>query len=880
VDFVDDMHGAISGYQSNWYNTADGGLTWQPDNPAMPAEAWSMYGVKGTPVFYTSPETDKVIASDVYRSSDFGHTWNIAAQLSFESTGHIRGVGETLYIQVQTGLSINAGFSGLYRSTDNGVTWKSVGGPSCDKDTRFAVTGCNGGIVYAFDNNGQIWKTRDGGDGSIYEPPLQANLSPSQLSLSGALCSTTTQSFFFQNLYCNGDEIVSIGFEDSSSVAVKSGSLSLAGLPQLPKTYLTNSGDSIHVVWNPIKEYHRDTTITARIHVKYLSSTLGRVLDTVVTVTLSAKGMQPSIGMSSAALKLDTLKPCNTLDTSLFIQNLGCDTLFITGASPPTLAGFLLEDSSGLSPNFVYAILPGGTLKFRVRLVPTKAGAFFSSITLHTEHQGKTRDTTLSIQTIVALQNAYTIPSAIDLGTVPTCRFADTLITIGNPLCDTITFGGAALLYDSVFKLVNVPGNASRIPPGDSISFDVHFVPRGTKTYLDSVIISLTSLDSALRIAIPVTGVGTVVSPPRFVLDAAPKNTDTITLCQTRNLLLVYHNSGCDSLRITKRIVSGGGYLIADPKPRQVPFSLGPNDSDIVHVTFVPTQSGVANATWEIDTNAVASVNAIFPTSIYVLPTDTLRFTVAAHDTVLAGQNTTAQIYSGLNVKNRGLTSIHFQLSYNGDLLTPLAAPQGFINHVPNSNVTQFGPELRSAFKTAYLPITIQTTGAELSIDSSSPMFEVVFFATVSDSSSTDLDFGDLKLNGGDTNYERCSLGAASNSGSVRIQFICGDSTLTNFLRYGTNLPLRILPVHPDPVLTSSASHFFIPYHSDLDAQAHIWIYDARGNLVSDQKSQAGGIGDRLFDISSELLPAGAYRYEIGLVGFSSTVSGKFVVLK
>jgi hypothetical protein len=325
-------------------------------------------------------------------------------------------------------------------------------------------------------------------------------------------------------------------------------------------------------------------------------------------------------------------------------------------------------------------------------------------------------------------------------------------------------------------------------------------------------------------------------------------------------------------------MVTGSGYLLTNAK--QTPFKLGPDGRDTLHVTFVPTQSGFANAMWEIDTNAVTGVNAIFPTSIYVQPTDTMRFTVAAHDTVIAGQNTTVQIYSGLNVNNRGLTSVHFQLSYNGDLLTPLAAPQGFINHIPNSNVTQFGPELRSAFKTAYLPITIQATGAELTIDSSTPMFEVVFYATISDSSSTNLDFGDIQLNGGDANYQRCELGAASNSGSVRIKFICGDSTLTNFFRYGTNLPLRILPVHPDPVVTSATPHFSIPYHSDLDAQAHIWIYDARGNLVTEQKSQTGGAGDRAFDISSEVLPAGAYRYEIGLVGFSSTVSGKFVVLK
>jgi hypothetical protein len=81
-------------------------------------------------------------------------------------TGHIAGVGKTIYVQSQ-----NRTTDGLFRSDDGGISWRAVGGPTNEFDTRFFVTGCRGEVVYAFDRNGGIYKTTDGGDGTLVPSP-------------------------------------------------------------------------------------------------------------------------------------------------------------------------------------------------------------------------------------------------------------------------------------------------------------------------------------------------------------------------------------------------------------------------------------------------------------------------------------------------------------------------------------------------------------------------------------------------------------------------------------------------------------------------------------------------------------------------------------
>lgn len=171
IAFTDDLHGVVTpgpqsastNRMSSCFFTEDGGRNWQEGG--LISESWSVYGKKGTTTFYALPEGHQLDPqTTVVRSTDVGRSWQTLFRFSsaMEFTGHIDGAGQTLYVQAHEQTN-----NGFFRSDDLGQTWKNVGGPSHARDSRFVVTGCNGAVVYAFDFDGNVWKTTDGGDGTL-----------------------------------------------------------------------------------------------------------------------------------------------------------------------------------------------------------------------------------------------------------------------------------------------------------------------------------------------------------------------------------------------------------------------------------------------------------------------------------------------------------------------------------------------------------------------------------------------------------------------------------------------------------------------------------------------------------------------------------------
>jgi photosystem II stability/assembly factor-like uncharacterized protein len=177
VDFSDDNTGvatlgpgAANGSEEIYY-TADGGLTWRSSTNAV--EAWGVYAVKGSQTFFTANEgAGDQNQHSIYWSRDGGRTWNPRFTFpdpNLHLTGHVAGKGQSVYVQSDTssGPFGSVAYKGMFRSDDLGGTWHAVGGPTYSRDSRFVVTGCSGEVVYAFDDAGNIWKTTDGGDGTL-----------------------------------------------------------------------------------------------------------------------------------------------------------------------------------------------------------------------------------------------------------------------------------------------------------------------------------------------------------------------------------------------------------------------------------------------------------------------------------------------------------------------------------------------------------------------------------------------------------------------------------------------------------------------------------------------------------------------------------------
>ena len=167
-----DQHLVCTPYLSpNYYYSPNGGTTWLPT--ALPSgDAWGVWGMKGTSTFFIAPEnsSNRGKPSNVYRSDDYGSDLE-RRQLSvrFKTTGDIKGTGCGIFLQNCGEADVQNAQSGIYRSTDEGITWVNIGGPKPagpdnELDTRFALTD-GGATIFAFDENGDLWKTTDGGTG-------------------------------------------------------------------------------------------------------------------------------------------------------------------------------------------------------------------------------------------------------------------------------------------------------------------------------------------------------------------------------------------------------------------------------------------------------------------------------------------------------------------------------------------------------------------------------------------------------------------------------------------------------------------------------------------------------------------------------------------
>ncbi|HET9136046.1 MAG TPA: choice-of-anchor D domain-containing protein, partial [Candidatus Kapabacteria bacterium] len=423
----------------------------------------------------------------------------------------------------------------------------SVGGPSTSQDSRFVVTGCSGGVVYAFDGHGGVWKTRDGGDGAIQEPSVELEITGTTISLSGNICETTFASIGLINHYCEDDTIQLVELVDPTSDLFTSGALSVVSIPPLPRALTEGQKDSILFKWEPSKLFHSDTLITTQIRLRYYSNIYQRVLDTIITVTLHAVGVEPAAIVAPTALNFGSVNYCAPYDTVITIRNLGCDTLFILNGIPASTTGFTMTDLMGNPINFPIALLPGDVTSFDIHLFFTLAGPYANSITFKLQHQGIRRDTVIAISASIDSKGSYVLADSLFAGIISTCNTRDTALPLLNLGCTDIVITSANITGSSAFTLVGSPPYTSPIKPNATGRIFVNFTPP-TAGVFDAVLhLAFTTLGEGKTVDIKLHGIGT--TDPAFLY--IPAYYDTLfdlhlTRCDTsRPFVINLSNPGC-----------------------------------------------------------------------------------------------------------------------------------------------------------------------------------------------------------------------------------------------------------------------------------------------------------------------------------------------
>lgn len=170
----------------------------------------------------------------LYVSDDRGATWHIADSKPFE---YLCGSVITLPNSI---VYFQTMHDGIRRSTDGGQSWKTIGGPNGMKDTRI-VAAKNSNVLFAADEQGNIWKTMNSGGDSLLTTSGNGMLNISQKSL-----------FTSDTLYiCNAPVTRFITISRSGNCPPRITKIELSGPNQTSYSTTGIAGDSLGINFLP-----------------------------------------------------------------------------------------------------------------------------------------------------------------------------------------------------------------------------------------------------------------------------------------------------------------------------------------------------------------------------------------------------------------------------------------------------------------------------------------------------------------------------------------------------------------------------------------------------------------------------------------------------
>lgn len=151
---------------SHLFKTTNYGQSWtkQPGSYDWDSYTFAFDSCMPT-TFYVANEDAAVPTDDlscVYVSRDEGVTWVVKDQHPINyHCGSISTAGKAIFTQTYTGVT---------RSTDHGDSWKEIGGPPNNYDTRF-FTALSENVIFAVDPDGSVWRTFNSGGDSLTSFP-------------------------------------------------------------------------------------------------------------------------------------------------------------------------------------------------------------------------------------------------------------------------------------------------------------------------------------------------------------------------------------------------------------------------------------------------------------------------------------------------------------------------------------------------------------------------------------------------------------------------------------------------------------------------------------------------------------------------------------
>ncbi len=821
------------------YLTSNAGTTWK--GVGLGQEAWGLYYQKTTGTFFVYGEMPLGIGQStrLWFSSDTGSSWNpgpsapgiTTCSNPINTTGDIEGSGPAFYIQSICG-------PGMYRCTDQGQSWQFVNGPSNVADTRFFVLPtCRGGSVIAFDKDGGVWLTTDGGDGALKEDDTSAII-VNAIPRVKACDASKVMARIFSNACPNGLRV------DSIALVGDTIHFALDSVAALPKTFGGGTSDSFYVRFTPLKQSGNFTTHLHVRGVNFLPDT-SLPFDTLITITATATPESPSLLSSLTQFNFDSLSTCGGLrDTSVVFINTGCTSDTLTNVS------ILGSGFSWLRDSLPIIIASGDSVRLRFRFVPPDSGSFSGTAALTVVSMGLTQTPQLGFSGVgvrgKAILNVQS--TSIQAGSFSICvgdtTFTDTLRNTG---CDTLTLRNIHIMTDEQTINLLSSDRDTTIAPNGELVFTLHFRPWWTgqhHAWLSFMSWSLHSHDTIRYDTVNIFGLGT---PGSKYISANLANADfgSVFVCQSRDTTITLHNTGCDVLTVFGDSVRGasGPYRI----DTNFPIVIAPGDSAKVRLHLTADSAGM-NGVLVFQSNADTGTVSVPLTASIILPAR-LHLTLTSPDSAKSGSTVTYDVI--LTGDASGLSGLHFDITHNDDLL-------GYTSGLAPSKTS--GPSTAQVQHFDLKPIPNGDTIGLLQ-----------FNVYLADSITTSLTLSNITFDNTLGLAPDC-IASIDDSGSAFTYITaCGDGLIRQYMAAGA---FEILSVQPNP----ARDEFTISFTKSEDVPVRYEIDDALGRAVARGETEQNGSPTIQLTLSASNLPSGVLLLRVSAGGFVRTQ--RFVVAK
>jgi hypothetical protein len=822
-------------------------MTITPGPGSAQAEAWSAYGDPIDRIWYRVAELSSALVwlNPVTNSWVTRFDFSTLIGNNRKPTGHIHGKYGVMYIQTEA--------AGMLRTTsqDSGRSWRVVSGPSNNIDTRsFWVMGCKGETVIAFDATGGVWKTTDGGDGSlsVNSPIVWESITFPPISA----CTSATRSAKLMNTQCGMMVLTSVSFENNPGVFIFTP-------PQLPDTLAEGMSYSTHVDLVPNGNYGN---FNGQIRIKGFVEAGGnkRNFDSVIKVSASVNGENPRLTLNVSTLDLGSAGICGGKTDSVFIfKNTGCDTLEIV-SGPGALAPEFTIDNITLP----YALPPDSSVTIGAHFIPITLGAKSTFANYTGRMHGKTQDISFDLKGVgtdgVGVLSYE--PKSFDFDTISICSSSDSLFGfLTNDGCVPITIENFALSGVSDYVLLGANPNGSVLQPNDTVRYGIRFSPqlKGSKTGSIAIRSKNTSgTGTSKDYTVGITGfVGDGTKAIASTPNGGTVDLGTVFLCDETSTTVQIRNSGCDTIVLSTATLIGTGFTV---DVSQLPKVLAPGENiTLVVNTIVDTTGGKTQnlATLLFTSQSGNSLSPITYIRTISFPGNA-SFGIApvphpSNPKGTAGDPVRFALIESPseNFINANIRSIEFDLGYNSDLIT-YTGSQG-ANTLTTSDNRHF----------------TLSGSPYIQADASGKLAELDFRIYLTRDSVTDITISNVSIGTG--TQDPCATSVTTTSGaSFTYTYECADHMIQDFMQ-GENLQLSAIKPNP----ASSEITFIVK--APIKETLELTVVGLNG-VTQLKRSKSVLSGENLLTVPIHSLPEGSYILTVA--SQTGSVSRQFIRVK